>query len=189
MQAAGWRTLAKTPTGATLWHYQGPAINEQEQQQADAAASIWRGRYPRVGVEKTAALAEFPVFRTFIAKRWYRVGEGLEVCVDYAAGQVQVRSQDQAGPVEQEQPAEPLAGVAQKVVTYQRLMQTKPITFICDWCHQEVTQQRYPGPRPRYCSEQCKQEATREQTRARVQRLRAKRRRVGAAGREHGQDM
>lgn len=187
MQAAGWRTIAKTPTGATIWHYQGPAIIEQEQQQAEAAARIWRGRFPRTGVEKTAPLAEFPVFRTLIAKRWYQVGEGLEICVDYTASQVQVRSQDQTEPAEPEQPAEPLARAMQKVVTYQRLMQTKPVTFVCESCHQKVTQQRYPGPMPRYCSEPCKQEAIREQTRARVQRLRAKRRHVGAIGHEHVQ--
>lgn len=46
---------------------------------------------------------------------------------------------------------------------------TRPRTFVCQWCHEEVTEQRYPSHTPLYCSKpECKQEATRIKTRERV---------------------
>lgn len=58
---------------------------------------------------------------------------------------------------------------------YQRTMTTRAITFTCQGCGQQVTQQRYPGPPPRYCTDRCRLIARRTHTRARVQRLRARR--------------
>ena len=45
------------------------------------------------------------------------------------------------------------------------------------WCQQTVTQQRFPGPLPAYCSDGCKAEARREQMRERVRRRHARQRR------------
>lgn len=175
MQEQGWRVLGKTSTGATVWQYRGPAAREQEQQLAQAATQIWHGRYPHTGAEKVAPLADFPVFRALLAKRWHPVGEGLETWVDYAAGQVQVRHQRQAGI-----PAQPpMASREVATGAYSRTIRTRPVTFICAWCQKLVTQQRYPGPKPTYCSDTCKAEATREQTRVRVQRYRAQAKKPG----------
>lgn len=60
---------------------------------------------------------------------------------------------------------------------YSRTITTRPLTFTCRWCQRTVTQQRFPGPLPAYCSEECKMEAQREQTRERVRRYRACQRR------------
>jgi hypothetical protein len=59
---------------------------------------------------------------------------------------------------------------------YQRTIQTRAVTFTCEGCGRQVTQQRYPGPTPRYCAEWCRRAARRTRTRERVQRLRARRR-------------
>jgi hypothetical protein len=58
---------------------------------------------------------------------------------------------------------------------YRRTIQTRAVTFTCQGCGRQVTQQRYPGPPPRYCSEWCRYRAQRAQTRERVRRLRARR--------------
>ena len=39
------------------------------------------------------------------------------------------------------------------VPSYTREIATRPIRFICAWCENTVTQQRFPGPLPAYCSE------------------------------------
>ncbi len=60
------------------------------------------------------------------------------------------------------------------VPSYTREIATRPIRFTCAWCQETVTQQRFPGPVPAYCSEDCKVAAQREQTRERVRRYRAR---------------
>jgi len=62
------------------------------------------------------------------------------------------------------------------VSSYTREITTRPIRFICAWCENTVTQQRFPGPLPVYCSEDCKKEAQRAQTRERVRRYRERQR-------------
>lgn len=57
---------------------------------------------------------------------------------------------------------------------YTRTIQTRLVTFTCAWCGHTVKEQRYPGPRPAYCSTRCEQEARRAQTREQVQRFRAR---------------
>jgi len=39
------------------------------------------------------------------------------------------------------------------VPSYTREIVTRPIRFTCAWCQDTVTQQRFPGPLPAYCSE------------------------------------
>jgi hypothetical protein len=43
----------------------------------------------------------------------------------------------------------------------------------CAICEKTVTQQRYPGRHPQYCSVPCEEEGRREKTRERVKKLRA----------------
>jgi len=62
------------------------------------------------------------------------------------------------------------------VSSYTREITTRPIRFICAWCENTVTQQRFPGPLPAYCSEDCTKEAQRAQTRERVRRYRERQR-------------
>jgi len=62
------------------------------------------------------------------------------------------------------------------VPSYTREIATRPIRFTCAWCQDTVTQQRFPGPRPAYCSEDCTKEAQRAQTRERVRRYRERQR-------------
>ena len=39
---------------------------------------------------------------------------------------------------------------------FRRRWVTQPLTFTCAQCHRNVTQERYPGPVPRYCGQPCK---------------------------------
>ncbi len=57
---------------------------------------------------------------------------------------------------------------------YRRTIQTRPVTFTCQQCRRMVTQQRFPGPVPRYCGDWCRVQAQRARTRERVQRFRAR---------------
>jgi|SRR2546421_3245845 len=47
------------------------------------------------------------------------------------------------------------------VAAYQRTLHTRLITFTCAICGKEVTQHRFPGSTPRYCSEECQKEGFR----------------------------
>ncbi len=62
------------------------------------------------------------------------------------------------------------------VPSYTREIATRPIRFTCAWCQDTVTQQRFPGPLPAYCSEDCTKDAQRAQTRERVRRYRERQR-------------
>jgi hypothetical protein len=57
---------------------------------------------------------------------------------------------------------------------YRRTITTRPVTFTCVRCAQTVTQQRFPGPVPRYCGPWCQRQAQQAQTRERVRRHRAR---------------
>ncbi len=64
---------------------------------------------------------------------------------------------------------------------YTRTIVSRAVTFTCQRCGAVVTQQRFPGPTPAYCGEDCAAAARREQTRARVRRFREARRAGGSA--------
>jgi len=64
---------------------------------------------------------------------------------------------------------------------YRRTVQTHAVMFTCHSCGCVVTQQRYPGQAPCYCSTACKQEAVRDQARERMRRWRARRTAAGGA--------
>ncbi len=49
------------------------------------------------------------------------------------------------------------------------------VSFTCQVCGTETTQLRMPGPPPRYCSGVCQAKGERAKTRARVGRLRERR--------------
>ncbi len=67
---------------------------------------------------------------------------------------------------------------AQNVTTTQATVTrtARNVSFTCQVCGKDTTQLRMPGPRPRYCSDTCKETDEREKTRARVGRLRERQR-------------
>lgn len=62
-----------------------------------------------------------------------------------------------------------------RIPAYERVIETREITFECEICKKSVTQERFPS-RNLYCSEECQREGRRIKTRKRVQKLREKRR-------------
>ncbi len=66
------------------------------------------------------------------------------------------------------------------VPAYQRQLSTRPTTFTCIVCHQTVTQERYPGPAPKYCSDACKAEHEATRNEERVRKQREKRQKIAA---------
>src|ERR687883_2137723 len=92
----------------------------------------------------------------------------------------------QAGRTDYTQPATQQVEVfgseqAKDILTYNspafvRDWRTRPVSFTCMGCGQTITQERFPGPTPRYCSPGCQARATeerrREQTPARGRRYR-----------------
>ncbi len=62
---------------------------------------------------------------------------------------------------------------------YRRTIETRPVTFTCEYCVRTVTQQRFPGPVPRYCGDWCRYQAQRIQTWERVRQHRARRQETG----------
>jgi len=70
-------------------------------------------------------------------------------------------------------------------VAFQRMISTSEVTFVCSVCGKTVTQYRYPGRSPRYCSDPCEEEGRREKTRERVKKLRARQRLTQEQETEH----
>lgn len=184
MEAAGWRDSGQRSSdglGVPLWTYAGPLGVMQEQALARAARRIWYGRTTPAGREKHAPLEQFPMFRAWLPWRWHLVPQTeLEVRADPDAGLVQVRRHQQVGqPERRPKVQKPLAVIGNvearerhAVPAYQRTIRTRPVAFTCGWCGTGLMQERYPGPRPRYCSDTCQEEARREQSRQRQRRYR-----------------
>jgi hypothetical protein len=73
---------------------------------------------------------------------------------------------------------------------YLRQVSTRPVTFQCTVCKQTVTQERFPGPTPKYCSEDCAASALQAKNEERVHKQREKRQAESArrrAERQHKQ--
>jgi len=63
---------------------------------------------------------------------------------------------------------------------YMRQVSTRPVTFQCITCKQTVTQERFPGPTPKYCSDACATRALEERNEERVRKQREKRQAAAA---------
>jgi hypothetical protein len=59
------------------------------------------------------------------------------------------------------------------VGTYTRRIATRRVTFTCAECGETVTEERYPGPTPKYCRG-CVEAVRRRQARERKRRQRRK---------------
>ncbi len=60
-----------------------------------------------------------------------------------------------------------------KVGLARRTIRSRPVTYRCEWCGEEKTEERYPGPAPKYCSEACKHEAQNALAAARMRKRRS----------------
>jgi hypothetical protein len=183
---ASWRVIGTSRINGDVWWYFGQAIIEQEERLHALAQRVWHGSYPRQGAEKVTPLEDSLLLQAFPANLWQAIGKDLEAAVDPDAKLLRVRRKRQVGSAKEQQRAAETTRVAVigdeearargAAPAFQRTRATREITFKCAWCTQTVTQQRYPSPKPMYCSDTCEQEAQREKTRIRVQRLREKRR-------------
>ncbi|MFZ4813688.1 MAG: hypothetical protein ACOYL5_04065 [Phototrophicaceae bacterium] len=54
---------------------------------------------------------------------------------------------------------------------YQRTIQTRTVAFICAECGQDIVEERFPGPTPRYCLT-CVEHVRRRQAKERKRRQR-----------------
>jgi hypothetical protein len=74
---------------------------------------------------------------------------------------------ERVAPAKQSAPAENVTST-QVVVT----RRARNVIFTCEVCGTHTSQLRMPGPKPRYCSDTCKDEAQRMKSRARVANFR-----------------
>ena len=58
-------------------------------------------------------------------------------------------------------------GNASRRKAYRRVIKTQPITFTCEECGEEVTEDQSPGGTPQYCGD-CIREVRKQQNRERV---------------------
>jgi hypothetical protein len=58
-------------------------------------------------------------------------------------------------------------GNASRRKAYRRVIKTQPITFTCEECGEEVTEDQYSGGNPQYCGD-CIREVRKQQNRERV---------------------
>jgi hypothetical protein len=190
---AGWRIAMDEPGTVEKWRWEGAVAKEREERLAQLTHKIWRGRGERSGNEKIADLPDDALlFESIRPGQWHPVpgNEQLEYFIDPDAQQLRVR-RHRVIPQPQEQQRTPTKLVLGIVgdegrargagPAYHRTISTRPVTFICRNCKQEVTQERLPGPTPRYCSDACQGEAKRQKTLERVRRLRAERKKSEAS--------
>jgi hypothetical protein len=185
LHEAGWRAVDHSSGGSDIWRYAGQASFERERQLARMADRIWRGRYAISGAEKQAPLnLVAPLLLPDLPDLQFQpVGNGLEIAVDHSGARVRVRRQRRAGQEQRLAVASQMVGIIGDEAAhergtspaYHRTIHTRAVTFTCAWCGRTTTQQRFPSPKPMYCSDVCKEEAQRERTRERVRRLRDRR--------------
>jgi hypothetical protein len=60
------------------------------------------------------------------------------------------------------------------VRNHTRTLRERPVTFRCEWCSNQGTEMRLPGPAPRYHAD-CKQEAQNSIAQKRMKRMRERR--------------
>jgi hypothetical protein len=179
----GWRIA--TDEESECWRWEGQAIIEQEQQLAHLALKTWRGSAEWRGNEKVVDLPEdLSQASTVRPKVFHPVPENetLEYLINPDEGLLRVRRRIRV-PTPEEQQRRPITRVLGIIgdeearergaaPAYHRTISTRKVTFTCQGCKQTVTQERLPGPTPRYCSNTCQSESRRQKTLERVHRLR-----------------
>jgi hypothetical protein len=131
------------------------------QRQEELGAELVRNLRPHMETEMRAAGWQV------VAK----TNEGRDIWQHQPGAQLQSQSTP-AQPVDLEQESGIAPGDQENDISAQsqtRIVYTRTITFICQWCRQEVTEQRFPSHTPLYCSKPaCKKEATRVKSRERT---------------------
>jgi hypothetical protein len=72
-------------------------------------------------------------------------------------------------------PIVPVAAQVPVLPTRIRRVQAQLVTLTCAWCQTVVEVEHFPGPLPRFCSQDCRDEAQRAGAAARMRRLRQRR--------------
>jgi hypothetical protein len=152
--AAGWQQAGVNYEGRPLWRYTGPVKREAPASPTEAPAKK----------QAHSAPTTQPLRGTHTLTRPSRPVETTAPAVP-----------DQPPLTASKRIAVP--GAKQPRQAYSRTLTTRLVTFTCRHCGKQVSQQRFPGPRPCYCTEACKQEATRVGIRTRVQRFRERKQR------------
>lgn len=151
LEAEGWQNAGVNYEGRPLWRYTEPPASEQPPAPSAAIPAQKPGRSaPVARPQRSIPIPLAPA----------RPVEMLPLVVEQpsiASKQITV------------------AGERQLRQAYSRTLTTRLVTFTCQQCGKQVSQQRFPGPAPRYCTEACKQKARRVGTLARVHRFRARR--------------
>jgi len=167
-QDAGPEPSRQGATTATAEPEAGPGTTWWEQ--AEAAEAEWFARWQR---QQQAAWAE--------EQKRAREAERAR----QRAGRTQTRTQQRGGGRRKKRRVRVRQHWSSRtffpIEDYTRTIVSRRVTFTCQRCGAVVTQQRFPGPTPAYCSEDCATEARREQTRVRVRRFREARRASGPA--------
>lgn len=205
MREAGWQEADTTREGQPIYVYRpGPpfqlvppaaedAVTESDLPDIDlsgAGADVLGENQPHE--EALAELGdEIHLFEQTL-ERWgrERKAPGLDVAGEASQSKQGERKQpdqgDQREPEQRKSHTVQVVGNAEarargQQAAYSRQVFTRPITFTCIVCEQTVTQQRYPGHTPLYCSDACQEERVVARTRERVARHREKKKAEAAA--------
>lgn len=168
LQAAGWVKRWKTPLDADLWLYVGSTLQSAPAPatgECDLSDIALAGYGAEVAGEDQAREGEL-------------ADQAQDILPDLALEDQVVPEQRQHHIVEVVGSEE--AKVRGQQPAYRRLVFTRPVTFTCIVCGETVTQERYPGHKPLYCSEGCREDRQRERTRERVARHRQEKKKKAA---------
>lgn len=212
MTDACWHEVDTTREGQPIYVYRpGPpfqlappaaedAVAESDLPDIDltgAGADVPGENQPRE--EALAELADEIDLLGQTLERWgrERKASGPEVAGEASQSKQEEREQpdqgDQREPEQQHSHTIQIVGNAEakrrgQPPAYSRTVSTRLVTFTCIVCEQTVTQQRYPGHTPLYCSDACKEERVAARTRERVARHREKKK-AEALSQNHNADV
>jgi hypothetical protein len=158
MTDAGWQQVGRTRDGQPIYQYRGPwlrlVVPDEDQAQETARPDLTHAPVPKLPSLDQQLQVLRQVEHTAFEPRRSHVVDVI------GSAEAKVRGQEPA---------------------YHREVWTRPITFTCVVCGDTVTQQRYPGHTPLYCSDTCKEERVAAKTRERVARHREKKKAEEAA--------
>lgn len=158
-----WGTLTFTLDCGHIAHYQvygAPTKTIEEYQEKQAA---WNARYQGQAWNCLACPGE--AMRQQLRATLAALDEQL---AEYEPEKPMVAACKPQKPAK-EKSAQKATMEPEQAQSITRTVYTRPVTFKCQWCHQTVTEDRFPSHMPLYCQNSaCKQAATRAKTRERV---------------------
>jgi len=154
--ANGWSTPYKTKAGRDIWVWYAEGHPRRTTQAPEPATKA-----------RELVLSEHDLLDIIVA------GFGAEVPGEAQADQDQVLELLLAEPEKPRSHVVNVIGGSEakergQEPAYSREVFTREVTFTCIVCGDTVTQQRYPGHMPLYCSEGCREARVAEKTRERV---------------------